>query len=66
MNDVVNLIKKIQKSEKLAKKKENEIPCSDLEKISGGKADIMVKEAKTNALTVGNGSMTKNGSIIYM
>lgn len=66
MNDVVDLIKKIQKSEKLAKKEGNEIPKSDLEEISGGGVNITVKEAKTNAMAIGDGSEANNSSRIYM
>lgn len=66
MRDIVDLIKKIQKNERLAKKKGNEIPKSDLEEISGGGVNITVKEVKTNALAIGDGSEANNSSRIYL
>lgn len=66
MNDVVDLIKKIQKSEKLAKKEGNEIPKSDLEEISGGGVNIIEKKAKTNAQAIGDWSKANNSSRIYL
>lgn len=64
MNDVVDLIKKIQKSERLAKKKGNEIARSDLGNISGGGFSYHRVDASSTVIAAGDNSKAANSSSI--
>lgn len=62
MSNAVDLIKKIQKREKLAKNKKNEMRRSDLGNISGGGISYHGQDVNITLIGTGNGSRIQCGS----